>query len=146
MQHADTYLVLLSDWREPVVREVDEHPVGFLAEQPSRTVRAGAGLGEKAGERDGEAVECHLEEFDFLRRDVGRRLGAVRQPVDVGQGQREEADAGAEVLGDGPQPGDVPRRGEEGDGVPTPGQLLGKLEVGDDVAEREPWEHHEVQW
>ena len=44
-----------------------------------------------------------------------------------------------------PEPGDVPRGGDEGDEVPAPRQLLGELEERHDVAEGEPWEHHDVK-
>ena len=44
-----------------------------------------------------------------------------------------------------PEPGDVPRGGDEGDEVPAPRQLLGELEERHYVAEGEPWEHHDVK-
>ena len=69
--------MVLGDGREPVVGEVNQDPVGLLA-KASRAILAGARLGEKAREWCGETIERHLEQLDLLRRDVGRRLGAVR--------------------------------------------------------------------
>ena len=61
------------------------------------------------------------------------------------QGQWHEPDARPNVGGDRPQLGEVPRGTDEGDEVAALGELLGELEEGDDVAEGEPWEHHDVQ-
>jgi hypothetical protein len=97
--------VYVGDGREPVVREVDDDPVGLIAVPfPA----GGAGLGEETSERRGETVEGDLEELGLLRRDVGRALGAVREAVDGWQGQRDEPEGGGELLRDGTQPGEVP--------------------------------------
>jgi hypothetical protein len=63
-----------------VVAEVDDDPV-----RPLRTA------GEERRERGGEAVAGLLDEPVLVRRHVGRRLGALRQPlhrVGIGSGWR----------------------------------------------------------
>ena len=126
------------------MREVEDDPV----RPPAVALPAGgAGLREEGRDGAGEAVEGHLEELHLLRRDVVRELGAVREPVHGRQGQGDEADARGELPAGNrrPEPGDVPRGGDEGDEVPAPRQLLGELEERHDVAEGEPWEHHDVK-
>ena len=58
---------------------------------------AGAGLREEGGGGAGEAVEGQLEELHLVWRDVGRGLGAVREPVHGRKGQADEAGARGEL-------------------------------------------------
>jgi hypothetical protein len=137
-EHGARHPVRLGDHGEPVVTEVHDDPVG-----PPPTV--GDGVSEKRRERGGEAVERHLEQLLLLRRHVGRGLGALGQALHDGRGQRHEANAGRQVRRHGRQPGDVPRRGEEGYGVAPRRQALGELRERDHVAERQPREQHHIQ-
>ena len=130
--------MFLRDGAEPVVREV-EHDLVRPPTEPRRLLpAAGAGGGEEVGEGRSEAVECGLEELDLLRRHVGRRLGALRQPVHRRQRQGNGPDQAGQALWHRREPGDVPRRGDEGDGVAPRRQPPGELEERDEVAERQP--------
>jgi len=106
------------------------------------TTTAGGGVGagqpDEVGERRGKAIERLLGKADLLGRDGGG-LGAVREA------QRDDAEARGQLRRDDAHPGGVPRRRHEGDGVAAPRQTLGELEKRDHVAERQPWEHHDVQ-
>jgi len=49
-----------------------------------------------------------------------------------------------EVRRDVDEPTSVPWRGEEGDAVALPSYALRELREGEDVADGQPWHHHEV--
>jgi hypothetical protein len=64
--------VFVGDGRKPVLRKVDDDPVGLLGVPFSGLPAGAASVGEEGGERGGKAVEGDLKELDLLRRDVGR--------------------------------------------------------------------------
>jgi hypothetical protein len=63
--------VLVGYGRKPLLREVEDDPVGLLG-VPFPSLPAGTSLSEEGGEGGGKAVEGDLKELDLLRRDVGR--------------------------------------------------------------------------
>lgn len=69
-----------------------------------------------------EAIEGLHEVWTFALREIGGGFGAVRQAVDVGEGEGDEVDERGEVAGrDVGKAAEVSRGGDEGNFVASPG-------------------------